>query len=290
MLEKSALYVVATPIGNLSDISLRALQILAAVDMVAAEHVDNTRHLLTAHGITTTRLISLHQHNEAAVVDKIIALLATGSSAALVSDAGTPGISDPGAILVQQVRARGLPVIPVPGACAAICALSASGITQPHFLFYGFLPTKSGLRKRALEDLKACTHTLIFYEAPHRILACMADLIEVFGPERMITIARELTKLFETVHTATLVQALSWLQADANQQKGEFVLVVSGAEITVTGEIGDQARYTLTCLLAELPLKQAVKLAAAITGENKSALYALALSLKAESDADADDT
>lgn len=284
MLEKSALYVVATPIGNLSDISLRALQVLAKVDVVAAEHVDNTRHLLTAHGVTATRLISLHQHNEPVVADKIIAHLVAGNSAALVTDAGTPGISDPGAILVQQVRARGLLVIPVPGACAAICALSASGIAQPHFLFYGFLPTKSGLRKRALEDLKAYTHTLIFYEAPHRILACMADLIEVFGAERQITIARELTKLFETVHTTTLAQALSWLQADANQQKGEFVLVVRGAEIVATDEISKQTRYTLTCLLAEVPLKQAVKLTAAITGENKSALYALALTLKAEAD------
>ncbi len=290
MLEKNALYVVATPIGNLSDISLRALQVLAEVDVVAAEHVDNTRHLLTAHGITAARLISLHQHNEPVVADKIIAHLAAGNSAALVTDAGTPGISDPGAILVQQVRARGLPVIPVPGACAAICALSASGITQPHFLFYGFLPTKSGLRKRALEDLKAYTHTLIFYEAPHRILACMVDLIEVFGPERQITIARELTKLFETVHTTTLAQALSWLQADANQQKGEFVLVVRGAEIVATDEISEQTRYTLTCLLAEVPLKQAVKLTAAITGENKSALYALALTLKAEADTDTNDT
>lgn len=280
MLEKSALYVVATPIGNLSDISLRALDILAKVDVVAAEHIQNSRHLLAAHSITA-KLISLHQHNETAVTDKILTLLDSGKRIALVTDAGTPGISDPGAILVKRVREHGYPVIPVPGANAAVCALSAAGITHPHFLFFGFLPTKTGLRKRELTALKSQHCTLIFYEAPHRILECVTDMIDVFGTQRQLILARELTKLFETIHGGTLGDTLAWLQADVHQQKGEFVLLLSGAEIPDKSEVSEQARHTLTCLLDELPLKQAVKLAAQITGENKNTLYQWALDLKA---------
>ena len=279
MLEKKALYVVATPIGNLNDISLRALDILAKVDVVAAEHIQNSRHLFAAHAITA-KLISLHQHNETAVTNKILALLAAGKSVAVVTDAGTPGISDPGAILAKRVREQGFPVIPVPGANAAICAMSAAGIMDPHFFFYGFLPTKTGLRKRELTALRSQQCTLIFYEAPHRILECVADMLEIFGPRRQLTIARELTKLFETIHVGTLEESLVWLQADANQQKGEFVLLLSGAETLDKSEISEQARHTLICLLAELPLKQAVKLTAAITGANKNTLYQLALDLK----------
>ncbi|TXI28149.1 MAG: 16S rRNA (cytidine(1402)-2'-O)-methyltransferase [Nitrosomonas oligotropha] len=284
MLEKSALYVVATPIGNLSDISLRALDVLAKAEVIAAEHVQNSKHLLAAHAITA-KLITLHQHNEAAVAGKIVTLLESGKSVALITDAGTPGISDPGAIVVQRVREGGYRVVPVPGANAAICALSAAGMMSPHFLFYGFLPTKSGLRKRELTALKSHPYTLIFYEAPHRILECIADMIDIFGAQRGIALARELTKLFETIHSGTLVDVLSWLQADTNQQKGEFVLLLSGAETPDKSEISDQARHTLTCLLVELPLKQAVKLTAEITGENKNALYQLALDLKAGGDA-----
>lgn len=280
MLEKSALYVVATPIGNLSDISLRALDILAKVDVVAAEHIQNSRHLLAAHSITA-KLISLHQHNETAVTDKILTLLDSGKRIALVTDAGTPGISDPGAILVKRVREHGYPVIPVPGANAAVCALSAAGITHPHFLFFGFLPTKTGLRKRELTALKSQHCTLIFYEAPHRILECVTDMIDVFGTQRQLILARELTKLFETIHGGTLGDTLAWLQADVHQQKGEFVLLLSGAEIPDKSEVSEQARHTLTCLLDELPLKQAVKLATQITGENKNTLYQWALDLKA---------
>jgi 16S rRNA (cytidine1402-2'-O)-methyltransferase len=279
MPEKNALYVVATPIGNLRDISLRALDILASVDVVAAEHIQNSKHLLAAHGITV-KLISLHQHNEIAVTDKILALLDAGKSVALVTDAGTPGISDPGAILVKNAREQGYSVVPVPGANAAICALSASGLMTPYFLFYGFLPAKSGLRKRELTALQSQSCTLIFYEAPHRILACVADMITIFGPQRGLTVARELTKLFETIHTGTLQETLVWLQADANQQKGEFVLLVSGAEIPSKTAMDERSQHTLQCLLTELPLKQAVKLATAITGENKNALYQLALELK----------
>jgi len=279
MLEKSALYVVATPIGNLSDISLRALDILTKVDVVAAEHIQNSRHLLASHSITA-KLISLHQHNETAVTDKILALLDSGKCVALVTDAGTPGISDPGAILVKRVREQGYQVIPIPGANAAICAMSAAGIMNPHFLFYGFLPTKSGLRKRELTALKSQNCTLIFYEAPHRILDCVTDMMAIFGTQRQLTVARELTKLFETIHVGTLGDTLAWLQADTNQQKGEFVLLLSGAEILDKSEVSEQARHTLKCLLADLPLKQAVKLATEITGENKNTLYQLALDLK----------
>ena len=279
MLEKSALYVVATPIGNLNDISLRALDILAKVDVIAAEHTRNSRNLLMAHGIST-KLISLHQHNEMAMADKILTLLQAGKNVAVVTDAGTPGISDPGAILVNRVRQQGFPVIPVPGANAAICALSAAGIMNPHFLFYGFLPAKTGLRKRELTALQSQPWTLIFYEAPHRIVECVADMMDIFGPQRQLTVARELTKLFETIHVGTLEETMDWLQADANQQKGEFVLLLSGAEIPDKSGISEQAKHTLQCLLAELPLKQAVKLTTEITGENKNVLYQLALDLK----------
>lgn len=283
MSPKSTLYVVATPIGNLRDISLRALDVLAAVDVIAAEDTRTTGHLLAHHSIAG-KMMALHQHNERAAAEKIIGLLAAGKSVALVTDAGTPGISDPGAIVVQLVRGQGYPVVPIPGANAAVSALSAAGIAAPHFLFYGFLPVKTGARKRELESLKSQPHTLtlVFYEAPHRILECVADLVAVLGDERQITIARELTKMFETIHTCALGDALAWLQADANQQKGEFVLLVSGAEVQNEMEINDQARRTLNLLLADLPLKQAVKLAAEITGENKKTLYALALALKAE--------
>lgn len=281
MLPKSTLYVVATPIGNLRDISLRALDILATVEMIAAEDTRTTGHLLTHHSIAG-KMMALHQHNERAATERIVALLAAGKSVALVTDAGTPGISDPGAIVVSLVRERGYRVTPIPGTNAAVCALSASGIVEPHFLFYGFLPTKTGARKRALEGLKSQPHTLVFYEAPHRILECVADLATVLGANRQITLARELTKLFETIHTCALGDALAWLQADVNQQKGEFVLLLSGVEAQNETGISDLSRHTLELLLENLPLKQAVKLAAEITGESRKMLYALALLLKAE--------
>ncbi len=283
MLAKSALYVVATPIGNLRDISLRALDVLAMVDIVAAEHIQTSRHLLAAHSINT-KAIALHQHNEVAVAEKIAALLALEKTVALVTDAGTPGISDPGAILVEYVRKQGYPVIPIPGANAAVCALSVAGITNPHFMFYGFLPNKTVGRKRELTALKAQTCTLVFYEAPHRIIDCVNDMVEVFDAKRQLVIARELTKLFETVHSCYLGDALAWLQGDSNQQKGEFVLLLSGAEIDNKESISDEAMHTLETLLEELPLKQAVKLAVEITGENKNKLYRQALELKNDSD------
>ena len=198
MLVKGVLYVVATPIGNLNDMSLRALDVLAHVDIIAAEHVQTSRHLLSHYSIAVKniKLIALHQHNEKIIVNKILAFLADGKSVALITDAGTPAVSDPGAILVQQAREHEFTVIPIPGANAAICALSAAGITNPHFLFYGFLPTKSGLRQRELTALASLPYTLIFYEAPHRILESLSDMATILGGHRQLTIARELTKLY----------------------------------------------------------------------------------------------
>jgi 16S rRNA (cytidine1402-2'-O)-methyltransferase len=275
---EAALYVVATPIGNLRDITLRALDVLAAVDAVAAEDTRNTSHLLTHHGISAQRLMAVHQHNERGASEKIVAMLQAGQSVAFVSDAGTPAVSDPGALLVQAVLAAGLRVIPVPGASAAVAALSASGLSAPHFLFYGFLPNKSAARCTVLQGLQSHPYTLVFYEAPHRIVECVADLHAVFGGERRIVLAREVTKLFETIHSCRLDEAEAWLQSDSNQQRGEFVVLVSGAE--PQQGLPAEALSTLALLLEELPLKQAVQLAAKISGANRSELYQEALRMK----------
>lgn len=273
-----ALYVVATPIGNLRDITLRALEVLAAADVVAAEDTRNSAHLLTHHGITAKKLIAVHQHNERGAAEKIIALLHAGQSVAFVSDAGTPAVSDPGALLVQAVRAAGLRVIPIPGASAAMAALSAAGLHEPHFLFYGFLPNKSAARRTVLQSLTSHPYTLVFYEAPHRIVECVADLCAVFGGERQIVLAREITKLFETIHACPLSDAEAWLQSDGNNQRGEFVVLVSGA--TPQPGLSPETLSTLSKLLDELPLKQAVQLAAKITGANRNELYQRALQIK----------
>lgn len=278
-LEK-ALYVVATPIGNLRDISLRALDVLGAADTIAAEDTRNTRHLLNAHGIADARLLALHQHNERGAAEKVISLLAQGQKVALVTDAGTPAVSDPGALLVEAVRAAGFKVIPIPGASAVIAALSASGLANPHFLFYGFLPNKSAARSAVLQELAGHPYTLVFYEAPHRILECVADLQAVLGGERELVLAREVTKLFESIHRCRLGEALDWLDSDANNQRGEFVLLVSGAQPQAEG-LSAEAERTLSLLLAELPLKQAVQLATRITGVGRNELYQRALALKA---------
>ncbi|MGG7055904.1 16S rRNA (cytidine(1402)-2'-O)-methyltransferase [Nitrosomonas sp. ANs5] len=275
---KGTLYVVATPIGNLCDITLRALQVLSTVDIIVAEHVQNAHKLLARHAVQA-RIMPLHQHNEARVAEKIIELLKGNKSIALITDAGTPGISDPGAWLVRVAREQGFQVVPIPGANAALCALSASGLIAPHFFFHGFLPVKSGERQRklaALKNLYACI--LVFYEAPHRVLESVADMIAVFGQAREITFARELTKLFETIHTCALGDALDWLQADANRLKGEFVLLLSPASKPEREtDISLEAKQILMILQKELSLKQAVQLAAEITGENRKQLYALAL-------------
>lgn len=276
------LYVVATPIGNLQDITLRALDILKTVDAIAAEDTRHTSGLLNHFGISK-KLIAVHEHNEHQSAEKLLALLNSGESIALVTDAGTPGISDPGAVVVDVLRKAGVKVVPVPGASAVIAALSASGITQNGFLFHGFLPASGAARRKQLEALKTQTVTLVFYEAPHRILECVADLTQVLGAERRITFAREVTKTFETFYTCPLAEAEAWLKADTNQQRGEFVLLVEAPALKVADTIPEDAVRTLKLLLADLPLKQAVKLATDITQLKKNDLYEFALQLKDES-------
>lgn len=276
------LYVVATPIGNLQDITLRALDILKSVDAIAAEDTRHTSGLLNHFGISK-KLIAVHEHNEHQSAEKLLTQLRAGDSIALVTDAGTPGISDPGAVVVDLVRKAGVKVVPVPGASAVIAALSASGITQNGFLFYGFLPASGAARRKQLEALKAQTVTLVFYEAPHRIMECVADLSLVLGAGRRITFARELTKTFETFYSCELKDAVAWLEADPNQQRGEFVLLVEVPIQKEADAVPEQAVRILKLLLAELPLKQAVKLATDITQLKKNDLYEFALQLKNES-------
>lgn len=281
MSHSGTLYVVATPIGNLQDITLRALEVLKSADIVAAEDTRHSAHLLTHFGIKA-KLVALHEHNERRAGEKILEELRAGKSVALVSDAGTPGISDPGAVLVGMAREAGLHVVPLPGACAAVAALSAAGFEQPHFLFYGFLPASSAQRRRALEGLRDQPAALVFYEAPHRVIESVQDMAASLGAARRIMIARELTKTFETLHRCSLGEAAGWLQEDANRQRGEFVLLVEGAPPVEQSEVSEDALRVLKLLLHELPLKQSVKLAADITGAKKNALYQLALELKSE--------
>lgn len=274
-----ALYVVATPIGNMRDISLRALDVLSSADTIAAEDTRNSAHLLTHHGISARRLLALHQHNERGAAEKVIKLLAQGQSVALITDAGTPAVSDPGALVVEEVRAAGYRVIPIPGANAAVAALSAAGLATPHFLFYGFLPNKSAARCKELHNLLEYPYTLVFYEAPHRILECVADLQTVFGGERQIVLAREVTKLFESIHRCRLDKALDWLNSDPNNLRGEFVLLVSAAPARAEG-LSAEVEHVLSVLLKELPLKQAVQLAVQLTGVGRNELYQRALVIK----------
>ena len=274
---ESALYVVPTPLGNLQDMSLRAVEVLKAVPWVAAEDTRHSQPLLRHFG-SGARLLPAHQHNEEQAAQGVIDKLAAGEAVALVSDAGTPAVSDPGARIVARVREAGFKVVPLPGACAAVTALSASGLMAPHFLFYGFLPAKAGQRQKELEALAVLPYTLVFYEAPHRVLESVEALAAAFGPERTIVFARELTKLFETIHACPLGEALEWLQADANRQRGEFVLLVEGAPEGADDGAGERV---LKLLLTEgLPVKQCAKLAAEITGASKNELYQKALALK----------
>jgi 16S rRNA (cytidine1402-2'-O)-methyltransferase len=247
--------------------------------MIAAEDTRHTAHLLTHFGIKA-KMIALHEHNERRAGQRVLDALHSGQSVAMVSDAGTPGISDPGAVLVGMARDEGVNVVPLPGACAAVAALSAAGFEHPHFLFYGFLPPSGAQRRRALEGLREQEAVLVFYEAPHRVLESVQDMANVLGGERRILVARELTKTFETLHRCKLQEAVGWMQADPNQQRGEFVLLVDGAVPPPQNEVNDEVRRVLQLLLDELPLKQAVKLAADITCAKKNALYQLALELK----------
>lgn len=277
------LYVVATPIGNLQDITLRALDTLKAVDAIAAEDTRHTSGLLSHFGISK-KLIAVHEHNEHQSAEKLLSQLNAGESIALVTDAGTPGISDPGAVVVDLVRKAGVKVVPVPGVSAVIAALSASGIVQNGFMFHGFLPASGAARRKVLEALKTQTVTLVIYEAPHRIVDSIADMCAVLGGERRITFARELTKTFETIYSCNLSDAVAWLEADANQQRGEFVLLIEAAALKDAEEMPEETVRILKLLLAELPLKQAVKLATEITHEKKNVLYEFALQLKQQSE------
>ena len=277
--ESSTLYVVPTPLGNMGDMTQRAIDVLRAVPWVAAEDTRHSAPLLKHYG-SSARLLAAHQHNEEAAAQQVIARLADGESVALVSDAGTPAVSDPGARLVARVRQAGYRVVPLPGPCAAVTALSASGLAEPHFLFYGFLPSRARQRDDALRELVSLPYALVFYEAPHRIVDTVAALAAVFGGERTLVIARELTKVFETIHSGALGEASDWLLADANRQRGEFVLLVSGAP--VVGNDSEGERVLRLLLDAGLPVKQAATLGQAITGVGKNALYELALAVKAQ--------
>lgn len=271
MHKPGTLHIVATPIGNLGDISARALEVLASVDAICAEDTRHTRQLLSHFGMERP-LLALHQHNEDAQAAQLVARLWTGESLALVSDAGTPLVSDPGFRLVRAAREAGVRVSPVPGACAAIAALSVAGIASDRFAFEGFLPAKSGARRERLARLAAETRTLIFYESAHRIEESLVDFVAAFGPDRHAVLARELTKLFETVLDGGLATLLANVQADPNQRKGEFVLVVEGIGDDTEAKLVEGRRLYLK-LSEHLPPSTAAKLAAELSGAPRKALY-----------------
>jgi 16S rRNA (cytidine1402-2'-O)-methyltransferase len=273
------LYVVATPIGNLGDVTVRALEVLRNVDLVAAEDTRVSRGLLAHFGISK-RLTALHEHNELVAGEKIVSLIAQGKSVALVTDAGTPGVSDPGALLVRRVRDAGHAVVPIPGASALTAALSASGLAFEGVVFAGFLPARGKERRERLAELAAAPWAIALFESPHRIVQTLADLGEALG-ERDVVIARELTKRFEAIARVALREAADWVRAEPNRARGEFVLIIEGRAID-SGAATDP-RPLLETLLAELPLKQAVSLAARISGGKRNDLYALALTIKGTS-------
>ena len=272
-----SLYVVATPIGNLDDISARALTVLRSVALIAAEDTRHSARLMQHFGIGTP-LAACHEHNERDQGGRFLARLLAGEDVALISDAGTPLISDPGYHLVRQARAAGVAVVPVPGACALIAALSAAGLPSDRFIFEGFLPAKAAGRRARLEQVKEEPRTLIFYEAPLRIFECLQDMQAVFGDERPALLAREITKTFETLKGMPLAELAAWVAADSNQQRGECVVLVAGWQAPEGEEaVSAEAMRVLNLLLAEMPLKRAAALAAEITGVRKNLLYQVAL-------------
>ncbi|BCS42851.1 methyltransferase [Pseudomonas amygdali pv. tabaci str. ATCC 11528] len=277
-----SLYVVATPIGNLDDMSVRALKVLREVALIAAEDTRHSARLMQHFGISTP-LAACHEHNERDEGSRFITRLLAGDDVALISDAGTPLISDPGYHLVRQARAVGVPVVPVPGACALIAALSAAGLPSDRFIFEGFLPAKAAGRKAKLERVKEEPRTLIYYEAPHRILECLQDMEQVFGADRQALLAREITKTFETLKGLPLGELRAFVEADSNQQRGECVVLIAGWTPPEDEDvIGEEARRILDLLLAEMPLKRAAALAAEITGVRKNLLYQVALEKQKE--------
>ena len=273
-----ALYVVATPIGNLGDIGRRALEVLASVHLILAEDTRHSAKLLAHYGIDTA-CRSFHEHNEPKQVAELVDRIAGGARMALISDAGTPLISDPGYRLVATLRARGVAVIPIPGPSAAIGALSAAGLPTDRFCFEGFLPAAAAARRRRLEGLRAETRTMIFYESPRRVGSMLADLADALGADRPAALAREMTKIHETFVAGTLSELAQWLASHADQQRGEFVVLVGGAPASADAERACAARETLRVLIEELPVKRAVAVAARLTGMKRNALYREALAL-----------
>ena len=266
------LWIVATPIGNLDDLSARAQTILGQVDLIAAEDTRHSAALLQHYGIATRR-VALHEHNEREASADLVQRMRDGAQIALISDAGTPLVSDPGFRLVRAAREAGIVVSPVPGACAAIAALSAAGLPSDRFVFEGFLPAKAAARRAQLQVLRGETRTLIFYESSHRIVEAVEDLAAVFGGERHAVVARELTKLFETVLDGSLSDLTARIKADANQQRGEFVVLVAGAGDDADAARLAEGRRVFELLRKDLPPGRAAKLAAEISGAPRNALY-----------------
>lgn len=270
------LYVVATPIGNLGDMVPRAVEILQAVAVIAAEDTRHSSRLL-AHFDIKTPAVAYHDHSDETRTDQLVARLLAGDNIALISDAGTPLVSDPGYRLVRKARERGIMVVPIPGACAMIAALSAAGLPSDRFAFEGFLPAKQVARCTQLETLAHDTRTLIFYEAPHRILETLQDMVSVFGVDREVVIAREITKTFETIKGDKVAALAEWVAADTNQQRGEIVLLVAGSPKADNIDINLEQQRIMRVLLDELPVKQAAAIGAKITGLKKNYLYQWAL-------------
>lgn len=278
---KGTLYVVATPIGNLDDLSPRAARTLASVDVVAAEDTRHSGRLLSHLGIQK-RMVALHDHNEKDRAAGILTELQAGRDVALISDAGTPLISDPGYVLVREARAAGHRVSPIPGPCALVAALSVAGLPTDRFLYVGFLPAKRSGRRASLEVLSSEVATLVFYESPHRIMESVRDIADVLGSDREIVLGREITKTFETFYSGSVADVLAELERDPHGNRGEFVVMVRGA----AAQAGSEEAATmdvdrvLRVLLAELPVKKVAKMASELTGLSKNELYQRALALK----------
>lgn len=270
------LYVVATPIGNLGDMVPRAVETLQTVALIAAEDTRHSSRLLSHFDIKTP-CVAYHDHSDEQRTEQLITRMHAGDSIALISDAGTPLVSDPGYRLVRSARQAGIQVVPIPGACAMIAALSAAGLPSDRFAFEGFLPAKQVARCTQLQNLAADPRTLIFYEAPHRILETLQDMAQVFGPEREVVMARELTKTFETIKGDKVADLAAWVAADTNQQRGEIVLLVHGAPKPENEAMTPAQMHTMKVLLEELPVKQAASIGAKLTGLKKNFLYDWAL-------------
>lgn len=275
----TALYIVATPIGNLADMTQRAVDTLNGVDLIAAEDTRHSKRLMQHYSITTP-MLAYHEHGGEQQTGKLLELLTSGKSIALISDAGTPLISDPGYRIVNQAYAAGVQVVPIPGVSAMVTALSAAGLATNRFSFEGFLPAKQKARLDILVSLQDESRTMVFYEAPHRILASLQDMFQVFGGERKVTLARELTKSFETIRQLPLTEMVKWVAGDLNQQRGEIVVVVDGVKFEKKTDLDEEGRRLLEMLADELPPKKASKIAAEFLSVPKKVTYEYLLSLK----------